>query len=130
VPIGEVIVSYDYEIASDRTYTCETDGQALQAFLATLPNVQIVSDGCGAYAVPSLDLFMHLYLEYVQVQGEASDLYHVQFTPRVNCLRLCIPYAYMHHDERDQHYVVLGRTIAQHLGWRCYDEQQDRDIAE
>jgi hypothetical protein len=102
------------------------------SILSNEKNVTVISDYSFNYEVPQLRLRALIYLEKFNettdntgtIENDIDD----DNISRVNCVLICVPYAFKHADNRDWSYVSLGLRIAKELGWELYDEQSGEYI--
>jgi hypothetical protein len=117
-------MSYDLVIQSNNFHRLSVDTKALALMISGMDNIVPYSHRFFQFNVPAENLAAELYLEFIDADGivvEWSDTDISNVT--TNCIRLCIPYANMHDDDRSLQYFNLARTIARQLSWKVYDMQ-------
>ncbi len=70
---------------------------------------------------------MEIDLETVGEEGDMVDEGARATGDEINCVRLHIPYRMMGRTP-EQDFFPLIFTIAEHLGWKVYDDQTDRPV--
>ena len=120
-------MSYDLLIRKDDMFSASVDAEVILSFFSDMPGINIFSDDFSEFKFLESDLRAEIYLEYVDSSGEVIDWKTsrnlVNSKQTVNAIRVCIPYAHMHNDNRDQVYFLLGKRIAEYLNWQLYDQQ-------
>lgn len=125
-------MSYDLEIRSDDLYSVTSSLRRVTDILSLVPAVRQTSEITFGFEVESLNVYAEIYCEHLDDQGESTDLFAAQPNREgvaINCIRVCIPYAHVHQDKRDELYVLLGGEVAKHLGWKVVDLQTKTEQA-
>lgn len=126
-------MSYDFEIRSDALYLGSSSLRAVTEVLSRIPFVSQTSESTFEFTLDSLDIYAEIYCEYIDDQGESTDLAELEHNPEatlINCVRLCVPYANLHRDKRDELYASLGGEVARQLSWKVVDLQTNAEQAD
>jgi hypothetical protein len=126
-------MSYDFEIRSDALYSGGSSLRAVTEVLSHIPFVSQTSESTFEFTLESLDIYAEIYCEYMNDQGESTDLSEIEHNPEViliNCVRVCVPYANLHRDKRDELYTSLGGEVAKQLNWKVVDLQINAEQAD
>jgi hypothetical protein len=117
-------MSYDIEVRRDAHYSSWVDSAALQAFIATLPDITVDDDIRLTYEVGS-EYYMEIYLELLDQNGEWLEQ-EQQERGIASRVQMCIPYGYFSRSGIDRfRYFDIGFKIAQRFDWQVFDPQYD-----
>lgn len=124
-------MSYDLEVRKDTSYSASSSLATVTNIITGIPHVLQTSEITFEFEVEKLDLFAEIYCEQIDDQGESIDLsMSIQGLKKmkINCIRICVPYANLHRDVRDELYMLLSGEIAKQLGWKVVDLQINREL--
>jgi hypothetical protein len=118
-------MSYDLTIRADDRYSKSAPVGPLSQFIGQLTYIRANGDRGFAWEAPP-DRWMEIDLEVVNTEGDNIEEKGRTY-PEVNCVSLHIPYGHFD-DSRERPYLPVARTIAEHLGWKVFDDQKGRYI--
>jgi hypothetical protein len=117
-------MSRDFEIRSNDTYSSHLDRHTVVDFLASLPNVTVLSQRYAEFEVEDLDLWMPIHLAFRDSEGNLYDDMDVpppEYRESVNAICFNISAGGRKGDTRDKKYMDVVFSIAGHFDWQVYD---------
>jgi hypothetical protein len=109
-------MSYDLEIRSD-----DDRSQVIphaKAAKVIRPLAGVTPNGRRGFLYKDAGKKQHMQIDPQFIaEGESKNV------PEINCIRLHIPYAFMHDNNDDLLYFDLAERIAKGIGWSVYDAQ-------
>jgi hypothetical protein len=112
-------MSYDLTIRSDDLYSLLKKHTDIYNLISALPSAHPVSQHQVLLGGPKENICIEVDMEHVNEDG---DLLEMQGDSERNCVRLHIPAAFFDGKNPDMWEIVF--CIAEHLGWKVYDEQK------
>lgn len=111
---------YDFEmtIRSDEAFSQSIKRELVESFLEQWPGVRRTGNGAFALNSPR-DRWMDIVVESRRWDGKVGE--RMEAGELVNCLFLRIP-ASSRGPEKEKECFVLAFAIADHLGWKLYDD--------
>ncbi len=120
-------MSFDLSVRADDECSRSAEAGPLSAFIATLPHVRPLRPDQFALDDPP-ERWMNICLSVTDPAGGFTEPSQLGRSD-VNCVWLFIPYDQLG-EEPEQDYFPTAWAIAQFLGWRLYDQQLGKYVAE
>jgi hypothetical protein len=124
-------MSYDIVIGGEKNRLKPISIGEITDFLLSIPGILQFSERYLEYEDEKEDLFMAIYLEYVNETGVSLDFDRGEgkdVRSFVNRVLLSVPYAHVHRHPIDHVYVAIARKLVNRVGWAAYDRQTGKGI--